>query len=168
MAKLYILCGIPFSGKTYLAERICREKGFVRVDLDEIKFELYGREVKDGDLKQENWDTVYKLMYKRIEEFLKTGKGVVHDTGNFTKYERDLVRMIANKLGLNTTVIYVDTPRQIAFERLVENRKTKGRFDVADKDFESAVEEMEPPTASENIKIFHYNDNIKKWIEKNI
>jgi predicted kinase len=167
MSKLYILCGIPFSGKSFLAREIAKKKGFSIVDLDDIKFELYGKQAKDNEIEQKDWDLVYQEMYKRIENLLKEDKTVINDTGNFTKKERELVKKIADKLNIETVFIYIDTPKEVAYKRLLENRKLVNRFDVGDKDFESAANEMEPPKEDKNILTFHYNEDIDSWILKN-
>lgn len=168
MNKLYILCGIPFSGKSTLAKAISSKKGFQRVDLDEVKFEMYGNDVNDEDLQQNDWDLIYQKMYQIIEDFLKQGKTVVHDTGNFTKYERKLVSQIADKLGIETLTIFVDTPKSTAYERLIQNRRTKSRFDVTSDDFENTVAEMEPPLEDENVLVFKANDDVDLWINEHL
>jgi predicted kinase len=83
--KLLILCGIPFAGKSTLADKLVSNYGFSRVDLDEIKFELFGKDIDDDQFTQSQWDRVYQQMYQQIESLLKKGKSVIHDTGNFTK-----------------------------------------------------------------------------------
>ena len=168
MNKLLILCGIPFSGKSTLAKAISNKLGYKRVDLDEVKFELYGNNIKDEDLKQKDWDVIYQKMCQIIENLLKQGETVVHDAGNFTKYERGLVCQIADKLGIETKTIFVDVPKNIAYERLMQNRKTKARFDVTDKDFESTVAEMEPPAENENVITFKVSDNVDSWINEHL
>ena len=164
--KLFIVCGIPFSGKTVLSKELAKVRGFIRVDLDEVKFDLYGRDVKDDDLEQKDWDLIYQEMYKKIRNLLKEGKTVVHDTGNFTKYERNLVGEIADKLGIDSYTVFVDTPKKIALQRMIENRRNNQRFDVTDANFESAVEEMEPPQKDENLLVFHYDEDMGKWIRE--
>src|SRR4030042_3295306 len=124
MTKLYILCGIPFSGKSFLAKEIEKKFGHTRVDLDDVKFELYGENVKDEYLKQKDWDILYREGHRKVESLLQKGKTVVYDTGNFTKHERNTVRQIANRLGIEITTIFVDTPKQIAYERLSKNRSS--------------------------------------------
>jgi len=166
--RLYILCGIPFSGKSTLASILAEKLNFVRIDLDDIKFELYGSQIKDEELEQKDWDKVYQEMYRRIENTLKKGKTVIHDTGNFTKHERNLVKMIADKLNIPTRTIFIDIPESIAYNRLLENRKTKKRFDVSDEEFKASVAEMEPPTHDENPLIFKYNDSANDWFQKNL
>ncbi len=166
MNKLYILCGLPFSGKTTLANATVKKLGCERIDLDEIKFELYGKEIRDNDLKQSDWDLVYQKMYKAIEEGLKEGKTVIHDTGNFTNHERELVIQIAKNLGVETKIIFVDIPKDIAYKRILQNRASQLRFDVTDKDFENAAAELEIPT--KNVIFFRYGDNVDSWIDKHI
>ncbi len=168
MGKLYILCGIPFSGKTTLAKQVVRKRRYTRIDLDDIKFEIYGNGIKDEELKQTDWDIVYQRMYKMIDDALIEGKTVIHDTGNFTKHERGLVKQIADKLNIDTIMIFVDTPSSVAYERLLKNRSANKRFDVSDNDFNETVKEMEPPTADENPLIFHYDEAVDSWIDKNL
>lgn len=162
---LIILCGIPFSGKTTLAKFLESQNVGVRIDLDDIKFELLGSAVKDEEVTQEQWDTVYKKMYEIIETELHAGRTVIHDTGNFTKYEREQVKKIAKKLKLETKIIFLDVPTAIALERLEENRKIRTRFNISDKSFEDAVEEMEKPELDENVLYINEHDNIEKVLE---
>lgn len=167
MSKLYIFCGIPFSGKTTIARQIESRFGYKRIDLDEVKFELFGRGVKDSEIKQEGWDKVYQEMYKRIEVYLSKGETVIHDTGNFTRHERDLVRKIAEKLGIKAITVFIDTPKEVARDRLLQNRKTNDRFDVLDEDFESTVNEMEPPLDSERNIVYKSGQPLDQWIQVN-
>src|SRR3989344_1382013 len=165
--KLYILCGIPFSGKTTLAKKLERKLGFKVIDLDEVKFDLFGKEIKDNDIKEDGLDKVYQEVYKRIETNLIRGKTVIHDTGNFTKSERDLVKMMADKLSIKTVTIFVDTPKEVARERLLQNRKTTQRFDVTDEDFEGTTNEMELPSESEEHIVYKFGTPMEVWIKQN-
>ena len=56
--KLYILCGIPFSGKTTLANKVVEMLGFKRIDLDEIKFKIFGPKITDSQIDQDGWNKV--------------------------------------------------------------------------------------------------------------
>lgn len=165
--KLYIFCGIPFSGKTTLAKVVEKTLQYKRIDLDEVKFGLFGRDIKDSEINQEGWDKVYQEMYKRIKESLAKGKTVIHDTGNFTRHERDLVRKIADKLGIVAITVFVDTPKEVVKDRLLQNRKTNHRFDVTDEDFESTIKEMEMPEKSEKHIVYRLNMPIDLWIREN-
>jgi len=151
-----------------LAKRLAEFVGGVRIDLDEIKFEMYGVETVDANLKQSDWDIIYQEMYKRIREGLLSGKAVIHDTGNFTKYERGLVSKIAKDLGIDYVTIYLDIPKNVAYDRLKINRLKRTRFDVSDKDFESTVAEMEVPGLEENTVLFRFDEDVDEWLKRNI
>jgi len=166
-SKLYILCGIPFSGKSTLAAKIVDKFGSTRIDLDQIKDELIGREIIESQIDQKSWDRIYTEMYLRIGQALAAGQSVIHDTGNFTVYERSLVSKIASKLNIPFTTIYVDTSTEVAYKRLVSNRLTKSRFNISDKSFYDAVTEMEIPGPSEHTVIYNPNDNLDSWLSKN-
>jgi predicted kinase len=43
MNKLYILCGIPFAGKSTLANEMVKQLGCKKVNLDVIKVEMFGK-----------------------------------------------------------------------------------------------------------------------------
>ena len=47
MSKLVIICGISFAGKSTLGETIAQRFGYVQVDVDDMKFHLYGPASKD-------------------------------------------------------------------------------------------------------------------------
>lgn len=163
MNKLYIFCGIPFSGKTTLARRLEEKFGFVRIDLDDVKFSLFGKNITDEQIDQKGWNTIYRTMYTEIENNLKQGKTVMNDMGNFTKHERNLVRKIADKLDLETIEVFIDTPAEIAKQRWQENKNTNKRFDVREKAIDSTISEMEPPEGK-NVIIYTYPQPIDTWI----
>jgi len=167
MNKLYILCGIPFSGKTTLSKLIAKIKGYTRIDLDEVKVSLLGQ-IKEEEVTQPQWDMVYQEMYKGIETALKSGDSVIQDAGNFTKYERDLVRNIAQRLGVESITIYVDTPLEIARTRWVHNKSSKERFDINETFFQGAVDEMEIPKSDENTITYSTDQDMEQWIKDNL
>lgn len=164
--KLYILCGIPFSGKSTLAQKIVSMLGFVRIDLDEIKFEIFGENITDDQIDQSGWDKVYQEIYRKIKQDLINGETVIYDTGNFTKHERELAKKIADDLGLVSITIYVDIPQEVARQRLLQNRQTKVRFDVSDTDFEGTIKEMEIPSPDETHLVYHGDEDVDVWINR--
>lgn len=166
--KLYIFCGIPFSGKTTLAQRAVELLGYAWIDLDEIKFTLFGQAIQDQAIDQPGWDNIYQEMFRQIEKHLKANQTVIHDTGNFTKNERNKVRLIATKLGIDSLTIFVDTSVDVAKRRLLENRKSKARFNVSNADFDQTVAKMEPPTNSEPHLVYKPEYPMDKWILENL
>jgi predicted kinase len=154
MNKLFIICGISFSGKSTLGKKITQRFGYAEVDVDEMKCDLYGPNIQDEDLSHTDWIRVYAETDKRIEHYLQTGKTVIDASRNFRKGERQLARQIATKLKVEVVTIFIDTPKDVACQRLLENRKKPSRRDVTDKDFEEILQVIEPPTLMKTLSFF--------------
>lgn len=166
MTKLFIICGLSFAGKSTLGNAIAARLDCAKVDIDDTKFDLYGRDAQDDALARADWERIYAETYRRIEEHLASGRTVVHDSGNFSKAERLVAHEIAARQGATVVTIYVDTPQEITRRRLHANREVNTRLDVSDKDFEEAVQAMEPPAADEQPLVFHYGDDRDRWISE--
>jgi len=166
-SQLLIICGLSFSGKSTLGKAITERFDYEQVDVDETKINLYGQSIKDEDLYPEDWARIYTETDKLIEKLLKSGKSVVDASRNFSKTERNIVKSIADKAGVPIITVYVDTPEQMARQRLLENRRNPTRPDVTDKNFEEVIRAMEPPTVDEHPLIFHHFNEIDSWLLEN-
>jgi predicted kinase len=162
------MCGISFSGKTTISKLISQIKGFVRVDLDEVKVEIVGPDLPDEKVTEPEWDQIYQSMYQKVKNALLSGQSVVQDAGNFTRYERGLVRAIVDNLGLEAITIFVDTPPSLARQRLLHNRQHQIRFDVSNELFKATIKELEPPIFPEVFLTINPSIPIEKWIKDNL
>jgi len=160
---LYILCGLPFAGKTTLSKAFVREPGLSRVSIDELNNE---RGIWDNEkgLSPEEWTNVYNEAYRRIDALLSQGTSVIDDNANFTREQRDHLRAIAAKYDVPTTVIYVTIPLAEVRRRWQENRQTKVRGDVRDEDFAQVVDSFEAPTDDENVVHYDGSMTVEEWI----
>lgn len=164
---LYIMCGLPFSGKTILAKKLSLKKGFERVDLDEIKNEHGFERMGDDEVSVRDWEEIFTDFYLRIETFLKQGKEVIADVANLEKEDRDRLRTVADRVGCQTCVIFMDIPVWLAKRRWLENRKNLKRFDISEKIFKEAVVALEKPTDEEKVIAFDRFCNTDSWINEN-
>lgn len=80
--QLVMMIGLPASGKSTLAEKFV-EAGWVRLNKDALRQELYGDEAELGDMK-----VINRLFYSRLEEALKAGRNVLVDNLNFNMFYR--------------------------------------------------------------------------------
>ena len=163
---LYILCGLPFAGKSSLARSLAKAVNAASVELDAINGErglgLDGQRISAAD-----WDETYRIAYQRIDGFLCEGRPVVYDSASFTRPQRDEVRAIAKSYGVLSKVIYVEVPENIIKERLLQNRKTRLRYDVRDDDFAHVLDNFKPPEDDENVVCYDQTVQIGVWIKRN-
>lgn len=141
---LYAMCGLPFAGKSTVAQRLAAETGAVVVKLDEINGER-GLGLDAQAVTAEAWESTYAEAYRRLENALASGNSVIFDHVNFTRAERDRVREIAARKGAQIQIVYVEVTAEEARRRLLANRADRVRNDVQDEDFALVVEHFEAP-----------------------
>ena len=80
---LYIMVGLPGSGKSHIAEELAKENNAVIYSMDDIRGKLCG-DVED----QSRNDEVFGIWVKKIRTALKHGQNVIADATNITKSGR--------------------------------------------------------------------------------
>ena len=111
---LYVMCGLQGSGKSTYAKRTKFPTVVTVVSSDEIRKEF-------PDAKN---DTVFQILYKRVNELLAQDKSVVLDATNITiKSRRQIFQNV--KVPCTKTCIIMNTSYGICVER-VKARNAKG------------------------------------------
>ena len=110
MAKVYVMCGLPGSGKTTIARQIAADLDAVVISSDSIREELYGDESVQG-----NPSVVFEAFYNKAHEAISHGSGVILDATNIKRKDR---RKIFAEFPNETIIaVIVNTPIEICFER---------------------------------------------------
>src|SRR5271165_6934335 len=91
--KLYILCGLPYAGKTTLQREIVKRVSVSVVSVDRIMDEL--GMWREGHPTQEDWNTAYSEAYRQIIAYLNEGATVIFDCANLPFHERENARSLA-------------------------------------------------------------------------
>ena len=139
---LYILCGLPFSGKSTAARQLAEAKDADIVELDAVNTELG---IGLTPITPEEWSRSYKECYQRLQRLLRAGRSAIFDATNFTLRQRDEVRQVATDAGADAVVVYVRLTRAIAERRFLENRLNRRRHDIRDEDFAHVADNFEEP-----------------------
>ncbi len=148
---LYILCGLPYSGKTYLALGIVKKTKCTYISIDTILKDL-GYDWDSNTLPNEQgWKEVFSTTYLQSQEALKNDSNVLYDSTNHTKISRDALRTIAHEVGADTKVIYIDVPIDVVWKRWEENRINKNRSVVNENLVKMTLKAFEAPTEDEDV-----------------
>ncbi len=160
--KLYILTGLPYSGKTTLRKALVERLHSEAVSVDEIM------DAKDmwrvGHPTQEDWDAAYTEAYRRIEAALQQGKTVIFDCANLPYHERANARAIAEKVGVQNVLIYLNVSKEEILRRRSENAETKARGHLDDEMMDTAFKLFEEPTEEEQPILYNQHLNLDEWI----
>jgi len=164
-AKLYILTGLPYAGKTTLTNELVNRFGFSVVSVDEFIDEK-GFEVEQ--MSQDDWGLVYSKTYERLKKYLTDGKTVILDIGNLKRSERETARRIAESMGVEHKLIYVNTPIEEVKKRREANQQTQERGHLEDATINRALSMFEEPTPDEKPTFYNQPVNLDSWIKENI
>jgi predicted kinase len=111
--RLIIVCGLPGSGKTTLAEALESKLHAVRFSADEwmdaLSINIYDEE-KRGKIEALQW--------KFGQELLALDLTVIIEWGTWGRSERDTLRLGARALGAAVELHYLSAPVDVLFDRI--------------------------------------------------
>ncbi len=147
---LFMLYGLPGSGKSYVARQLSNHLRAAHVHGDRIKSELFENPRFD---RQEN-AVVSQLMDYMTEEFLNSGISVIYDTNVLRAAQRHMMREAARKAHAQPLVIWIQIDVESAFVRTQQRdrRKTDDRYSPSlDRStFDNIAAHMQNPTTAED------------------
>ena len=127
-SRLYIVFGLPFSGKSPLVRELVRQRDRSVIDINAINT-ARGVGSAGATITPEDWAISFATARARLAAALAAGESVAHDGRCWSRVQRDEFRAIAHA---DLTFIYLDIPESVVHERLLANRHTRQRFDVPD------------------------------------
>lgn len=111
MGTLYLMCGLPFSGKTVLAEALVQHLDGAYLSLDEINIErglFGGAEIPVGE-----WERTHQIALGRLDALMQQGVDVVLDDTNNLRMLRDRFRNMAIEHAYSTRLLYLAPPPEV-------------------------------------------------------
>jgi predicted kinase len=140
--RLFIVCGLPGSGKTTLAKQFEKKFHAVRFCPDEWLIDL-ALDVYDEARREK----VEALQWKLAQSLLARGLAVIIEWGTWGRSERDRLRMGARALGAAVELHYLTAPVDVLCER-VRQRGTESP-PIQQDDMLQWTQVFEEPTAEE-------------------
>lgn len=131
MSKLYVLVGLPASGKSTKSKDMESELNAITMSSDNIREELLG-DVND----QSQNEKVFKELHLRINKLLNEGKNIIYDATNLNRKRR--IHLIKNELKADEYHVYYFNSTIGRCSYNDSNRERKVGFKVLDKMYMSA------------------------------
>ena len=147
MPTLFLLIGLPASGKTTLARELEREHAALRLTPDEWMLPLFGA----GESGDRRWVLESELLWGVAARALTLGVNVVLDYGLWSRSERDEFRARGAALGARVELRVLDLPLGELWRRLeARNRELPpSTFQISREELEAFSALFERPTAEE-------------------
>jgi predicted kinase len=161
----YIMCGLPYSGKSTLTKELVERFGFSVGSMDAV---LDERNFEVEKMTQDDWNYVYSEGYERLKRLLKEGKTVILDSGALKLSERNTARAIAADFEVPTKLIYINTSKEEIQKRWLKNQETKKRGHLEEVSLNKAMDMFNEPTTDEDPIIYNQTMDLDQWIKDNI
>lgn len=144
MPRLFIMCGLPASGKSTFAQQFIRDNDIRYVSRDEIRFSM----VKENEKYFSREKEVFRKFAGTIAQTLVDGFDVIADATHLNRISRDKLIRAIDQYTTEYTITYIvlETSLETCMER---NALREGRARVPDSVMKSMAENWEDITNSE-------------------
>lgn len=143
---LFIICGMPASGKTTFTKKIIEKYGAIHLSEDEWMKDLIS--MYDND---EMRDNVAGLHRKFASRLLTKGVSIVMDGGYYSIEERDELKNIAKNSGANAELHYLKADFSTLNARRIErNKNLRTEFHTTEENLKRAERLFQEPGNNED------------------
>jgi hypothetical protein len=152
MATLFLICGLPGSGKTTLAKQLEHTHNALRLCPDEWISEIMA-DPNDAAKLDRLRSPVESIQWDVAKRALVLGVNVVLEFGFWSHEERSDFRSEAESLGVQVELHYLNVELEELWRRLSKRNANlpPGTFLVSREDLELWAKSFEPPTEDELI-----------------
>jgi len=159
----HLVCGRLCSGKSTYAQSLCKSEGAVLLSCDELVLTILGSDL--GDRHDEILAKVKDYLFKKADELLSCGTGVVLEWGFWSRADRDFAREFFAQRGHRTALHYItlsDEQWQANIDRrneLVRQGQSQSYL-VDDGLLRKATELFEPPAPDEADVVYCVDEHL--------
>lgn len=162
--QLYVLCGLPFSGKTTLARALARQLQIEHIEVDAVHQER-GVFAAGRPLGPQDWRAAYLRSLRRAARALRQGRSVIFDATSHRRAQREQLQRLAQANGATMTIIFLDLPHTEINRRRAANLHAPQRLAIPDAEFYRVAEQFEPPQPIDGVVVrYTAQQSFETWI----
>jgi predicted kinase len=144
--RLFVMVGLPATGKTSRARELASEWSALRLTPDEWMIPLFGQEQPEGKRNVLEGRLIWLAL-----SALRIGVNVVLDFGVWGKDERTALRALAASVGATSELVYLQVDEEEQWHRVQARSVTEAAttFEMTKADLERWNQVFQPPDATE-------------------
>lgn len=141
---LFVLSGLPGTGKSFLARRLAQEQPCFIVESDLVR-----KTLTDGNPTYTSDESarIHRVARAVIKHLLESGHNVISDATNLAEWHREKLYHVADETRAKLVIIQTIAPEKVIRERLTRRFITRDAGDISDADwpiYEHLHAELEP------------------------
>lgn len=147
---LFLMVGLPGSGKTVRARELAAERGALQLTPDDWALTLFGQEDRHQEPGGKRWLLEGRLVALAIDA-LRLRVSVVLDFGFWSRDERSALRWMAASVSASCEIVYLPVEREVQWSRIQNRWKhtPEQTFPMAEVELDAWSEQFEIPDADE-------------------
>jgi predicted kinase len=149
LGTVYILCGLPFSGKSTFARALVERRKAILISLDTINDARGLSNGGDNTISQEEWEQTHNIALHQLAEAIQSKSDVVIDDTNCFWFLRENYRRVAESNGYQAIVVPVQTSMDEIDRRIALNEISHERHHVTREVLSRLVDTFEWPQGGE-------------------
>ena len=143
------MCGLPFSGKSVLAEALSRELRIRLLSYDHGIYPVHSRSAPAGSSVVGEYDFVQAIARREIGAILTGGESLIYDDLLLQREDRRKLAAVAEAHWAGLVLVYLDTPLPVIDERRAANSRTRARTSIPEASMRLDISVLEPPQDAE-------------------
>jgi predicted kinase len=143
------MCGLPFSGKSVLAEALSRELRIRLLSYDHGIYPVHSRSAPAGSSVAGEYDFVQAIARREIGAILTGGESLIYDDLLLQREDRRKLAAVAEAHWADLVLVYLDTPLPVIDERRAANSGTRRRASIPEASMRFDISVLEPPQDAE-------------------
>lgn len=150
MATLYLMVGLPCSGKTTLAKELEQEQSALRLTPDAWHIGLFGQDADEPEHDARHL-FIETMLWKIASRALELGTNVILDYGFWAREEREDYRLRAKRLGASSEVRFLDVPEEELLRRLAvrNSQSSQESFHISEERMKPWIAFFQKPAPDE-------------------
>jgi predicted kinase len=154
VATLFLICGLPGSGKTTFAKKLESSQHALRLSPDAWISKILANTGTPSE-RDRLRPAIEAVQWDVAQRVLALGKDVILEWGFWSHAERQYWRQEAEKLGVRVEIHYFDVPLDELWQRLSKRNEQlpPDTFVVSKENLELWYHLFEAPTADEDVII---------------
>lgn len=143
------MCGLPFSGKSVLAQALSRELRIRLLSYDRGIYPVHSRSAPAGSSVAGEYDFVQAIARREIGAILASGESLIYDDLLLQRDDRRKLAAVAETHWASLVLVYLDTPLPVIDERRAANSRTRTRTSIPEASMRLDISVLEPPQDAE-------------------